>query len=207
MDARTIEAFVERRLRQAVGKRVRITRGPVVLAKSGALRPEIFIHAANLEDFKGVTADGAHTTRRPAKGPGTFWGYQEERPGRIVLVVSCMAGTYETTQELCKSILPAALLSLETLPRTLLGSLLDDSVHIHFDDFVPSLYSAEFGVGVNEGNSIYSGRLVFHLDGFIHVWVTKRGGLSRQSTGKAAIPATKRVSKSPVRIKKKSAKR
>ena len=194
MDASFVEVFVEKRLKRLFGKKLGVSRGPVVNSKFIGIRPEIYLHAIRLEDFGGVMPDGAQITRQPAKGKSTFKGIAEERPARLVLLVSCVAGSYALLQEICRELSPSVLLALELLPRIPLGALSDESVQLHFDDFTSSLYIAELDRVVNDDIAYYSGELEFHLNGFIHVFLTKRGGLvgRKNTTRSKQVPKRRR---------------
>ncbi|GJL64360.1 MAG: hypothetical protein NPIRA04_30140 [Nitrospirales bacterium] len=185
MDARFVEKFLEDRLKRLLGKQVLLTRGPMVVSKFSGIRPEVYCHVSQLEDFGGVTAEGAMITRRPVKGPSSFKGFQEERPGRLIITVVCLSGSYDVLQELLETVSPTVLLGLELLPGFSLGSLPKDTVQLRFDEFHACLSSAEIKAERDGEQSYFLGTLIFHLDGFIHVRVTERDGLVGKSTLKA----------------------
>lgn len=203
MDARMVEEFLEKRVKRLLGKHYVVTRGPEAITKYSGIRPEVFIHAAKVKDFGGVMPDGAHTARRPAKGPSTFKGFEEERPGRIILVISCMAGNYKIIQDLCHKLTPEVLLSFELMPKIPLGALPNNSVQLHFEDYTAHLHKAKTRRVNIDDSSIFKCKLVFYLNGFIHVWLTKRGGFSSQSTTRPAISFRRKVKKIKVPPKKK----
>ncbi len=195
MDTRMIEEFLEKHIRRLLGKQILVTKGPLAITKYSGIRPEVFIHVSRLEDFDGIMPDGAHTSRRRASGPSTFKGFEEERPGKIILTITCLAGTYKLVQDICNLLAPGILLSLELLPRIPLGSLPDDSVRLHFEDFTANLHTAEHRRITIENTSYLNGELIFYLNGFIHVWLTKRGGFASKSTTMPKVSKTKRVRK------------
>ena len=177
-----IEDFLEKRLSRLLGRQILVTKGPLVTTKYSGIRPEIFLHVSKLEDFDGIMPDGAHTTRRPASGPSTYKGFEEERPGRITLTITCLASSYKLVHDICNLLTPGVLLSLEMLPRIPLGSLPDDSVQIYFEDYTANFHKAEYGRFNIEDSSYFNCELAFYLNGFIHVWLTKRGGFASKST-------------------------
>ncbi len=194
-------------LKRLLGKQILVQKGPVAITKYSGIRPEVFVHASRVEDFDGMMPDGAHTVRRPASGPSTYKGYEEERPGRITISINCLHSNYRLVQELCNQISPSVLLSLEILPRIPLGSLPDDSVQLHFEDFTSNIHSAEHRRITIDKTPLYQGELVFYLNGFIHVWLTKRGGFSSKSTTRPKVSSVRRVPKptrKTVKKKKKS---
>ena len=178
MNATFVEAFLEKRLKRLFGKKIKVNAGPLVVSKLSGIHPEIAVWVNRVEDFGGLMPDGSHTKRRRAQGTSTFKGYEEERPGRLSVTVSCIAGTYKLTQQICDMLSPAVLLALEMLPRFPLGTLPDDSVTLYFEDFISNFHAASIGLRTEEDFSFYQGDLVFHMNGFIHVWLTKRGGFS-----------------------------
>ncbi len=202
MDARIVEKLLEARLKRVLGKQILLTRGPFVVSKFGGIRPEVYFHVSKLEDFGGITVDGAKISRRSVKGPSSLKGFAEERPGRIIVTVTCLSGSYDILQEVLKTISPSVLLGLEQVPGFSLGSVQGDAVQLRFDDFQACLASAELDSEANEKFSYFCGNLVFYLDGYIHVRVTARGGLTRKpkvdtiprkpNPGRARIPSKKR---------------
>ncbi len=193
---RLIEDHLEKSLKKALGKRIPITKGPFVKTKYTGIQAEVFIHAAKLIDFDGIMPDGAKTTRRPVKGPGTYKGTEGERPGRIEVIVTCTTGNYKLLQDICGLVASSALLALQTLPKIPLGNTLDNSTKLHFTDFTRHIHSAEL-INVNEEDiSFYKGEITLYLSGFIHVYITKRGGFSSKSTSGTRLKARKISSKS-----------
>ncbi len=184
MDARFVERFLEARLKRLLGKQVLLTRGPLVVSQFSGIRPEVYFYVSKLEDFGGITAEGAVIARRAVKGPSPFKGFEEERPGRMIVQVICLSSSYDILQELLRMVLPSVLLGLEAVPGFSLGSLPRDTVQLRFDEFRACLVSAEVNAESGGEYSYLRGTLVFHLDGFIHVRVTERGGLSRKSKPK-----------------------
>jgi len=185
MDARFVEKNLEDRLKRLLGKQVLLTRGPLVVSQFSGIRPEVYCHVSKLEDFGGMTAEGARITRRSVKGPSTFAGFEEERPSRMIVTVMCLSGSYDILQELLQRVSPTVLLGLELLSGFTLGALPKDTVQLRFDEFHACLDSAELKAEHDGEQSYYLGTLIFHLNGFLHVRVTERGGLLGKSTLKA----------------------
>lgn len=176
-----IEDHLSKNLKRFLGKQIPVSKGPFILSKFTGVKPEVFIHAAEIIDFDGTMPDGSKTTRRPAQGPSTFKGYEEERPGRIILKVICISGTYSSLQQICALITPVIITFINTLPIIPLGGLPDKSTWLTFEDFNSNLHRAKLYHEVAEGISFYKGGLTFHLTGFIHLWVTKKGGFKSKS--------------------------
>jgi hypothetical protein len=179
MDARRIEAYVEQRLKKLLGTEVTITRGPDRFPVLGGLRPEVFVHAQSLEDFGGVTADGAHTARQPWRGPSNLRGYVEDRPGRLVFRVTCVTGSHDNTQTLSGLVMPAVLLAFELSPPFTLGAIDGGAASVTLVDYLPVLHETRSEQLREDDLVCFRTRLVFHLDGAIRVVVSRRRGLSR----------------------------
>lgn len=195
MDTRMIEEFLEKRLKRLLGKQILVSKGPHTITKYSGIRPEVFIHVSRLEDFNGMMPDGAHTARRPATGTSSFQGFEEERPGRITITATTLANNYKLVQGIGNLLTPAILLSLELLPVVPLGSLPDDSVRLSFEDFTANLHSAENHKITLDDSPLFQSELTFYLNGFIHVWLTKKGGFRSKSTSMPNIKSRSRVVK------------
>ncbi|WP_447971150.1 hypothetical protein [Nitrospira sp. M1] len=180
MDARFVEKFLEDRLKRLLGKQILFTRGPLVVSQFSGIRPEVYCYVSKLEDFGGVTTEGAMIARRLVKGPTTFKGFEEERPGRMIVTVQCLSGSYDILQDVVRMVAPSVLLGLELVPGFSLGALPRDTVQLRFDELHACLASAELKAEHDEEQSYFLGTLIFHLNGFIHVRVTERGGLVRK---------------------------
>lgn len=192
MDARFLERGLEDRLNRLLGKQVLVTRGPLVVSQFTGLRPEVVFHVSKFEDFGGMTADGAIIARRKTPGSSSYQGYLEERPGRIIVQVTCLSGSYDIVQELLRRVLPSVLLALESLPSFSFGSLSRDKVSLRFDDFQACLASAEVNAENFGDHTFLRGTLTFHLTGFLHVKVTDKGGLGFAEKTKPGIPKVPR---------------
>lgn len=202
---RLIEDLLVKSLYKVLRKKVAVSKGPFFETKFTGVHPEVFIHASKLIDFGGIMPDGARTVRRPALGPATYKGFEEERPGQIVLLITCISGTYTLLQNVCKVVAATILSSLQMLPKIPLGSLPDKSTQLHFEDFTSNLHSEQLDRVTVDEVAYFKGELIFHLNGFIHVLVTKRGGFSSKSTSREKLRTRKslsRKSKSPKRKKK-----
>jgi hypothetical protein len=173
-----IETLLLPAARRAVGQLASVHAGPPVITPATGLKPQVFLHAARYEDLGGVTADGARVARRPLRLPANLEGYAVERPARLVVEATCFGPTHELLGRLCAELTPALLLGLETLPDPVLAVLSNDSVRLQFADFSAVLRSAETHWRREGDAAYYVARLVFHLDGFLHVRLTRRGGLA-----------------------------
>jgi hypothetical protein len=81
-----------------------------------------------------------------------------------------------------------ALVALETMPHPDLSALPNGSVTLRFADFTSCVHSAAVRHVVREDGGWFQGVLGFRLDGFLHVLVTKRGGLGRPPSGPGGAP-------------------
>jgi len=176
MNLDSIESLLVPPFQRLFRGKVDVFQGPAAPPALGGMRPALHVHASRFEDFGGVTDDGAHIARRPAK-EGRFRGFAEERPGRIVVEISCLATRYATVQEICATVSPLALRTLESKETFALGELANRSVRLSFADFTAHLSRAEFERKQEKDFALHCGRLEFHLNGFLHAWVTNRGGL------------------------------
>jgi hypothetical protein len=200
MDARKVEGFIGKRLKRTLGKQISVIGEPVAITKFSGIKPEVFVFVSNITDFDGLMPDGAHTARRPVKGESTYKGFEEERPARITLTVSCLAGNYKLLHEICNLVTPATLLALELLPRFTLGSLPDDSVELFFEDFTSNLHTADYSRLTQNNTPFFKADLVFYMNGFIKMWLTKRGGFLSKSTSRPKMRKKPHVSKSKVKV-------
>lgn len=187
MNLGIIETHLLAALQRALPGGVALASGPPVAGPATSLRAEVFAHAARFEDFSGVTAEGARIARRPARVDPDVSGFVEERLARIVVEVTCVCATLRQIQELCALVAPPALLALETTPDPLLTALPDGSVSLRFADFAAALHACETTRELHESVPFHRGRLTFHLDGFLHVRVTRRAGLDAAPL--SAVPA------------------
>jgi hypothetical protein len=153
------------------------------------MRQTVFVHALRFEDYGGVTLDGARTGRQPVR-KGRVAGFTEARPGRIVIEVVAVATPLARVQALAGRITPAVLLALAGERSFSMGESANRLVSLRFTDFSPSLALAETSRVVEDDVEYHTGRLVFHLEGFLHLLVTKQDGLGpRQPTPARPTPA------------------
>lgn len=172
MNLDRIEDVIVPSLKRLLGRKVAVVQGPLASPKLGGMQPMVFVHAAAFED------DGAGE-RRPVR-EGRYRGFAEERPGRIVVEVSCLSAAYATMKDLCTAISPQVLRSLEYEREFEVGQLPNRTVRLAFRDFTAGLARSDY-VRVDEGEvSYHLARLEFHLEGFLHVTVTRRGRLKRK---------------------------
>ncbi len=170
MDLGVIEAYLQEALAAVVPAGVTVQAGPPTAGPGTGARGEIFVHAARYEDWNGTTADGARTARRRvgAKGSG---GFVEERPGRLIVEVACVAGALKQVQQLAALVGPLVLLALERMPAPLLAASKTPPVTLRFDDFRVALHRCATSIQVDDRVAVHHGSLTFHLDGFLHVQV------------------------------------
>ena len=202
MDARKVEQFLDKRLKRTLGKQITVTQGPSAITKFSGIKPEVFVHVSNITDFNGLMPDGVHIARRPAPEVSAYKGFEEERPGQITLTISCIAGNYKLLHEICNLLTPATLLTLELMPRFSLGSLPDESVALYFEDFTSNLNTADYSRLTQNNTAFFKADLLFHITGFIHVRLTKKGGFKSKSTSRPKAGKKVRESKTLRKIGK-----
>jgi len=171
-----IESRLVADLQRSLGRGVAVRAGPEVTLALGGMEPTVFVHAARFDDAGGVTAEGAHISRRPVRD-GRRSGIAEERPGRISVEVVCIAAAYKTVKELSTTIAPVSLLALTRERQVLVGDSGKGAVRLKFSDFTASIASAETCVRVENDLRYHRGQLRLRLDGFLHVWITTSGGV------------------------------
>jgi hypothetical protein len=179
MNLGVIEGQLLPAVRRAVGSRAAVRPGPAVYTSVTGMKFDVWVHAARFEDLGGVTADGAATARRPVRLPPGQRGFAEERPARIVLEVTCTGPTCEGVQSICGDLPPAVLLALETMPHPELSGLPNGSITLRFADFGAVTGGAAVTHRTGGDASYFAGVITFHLNGFLHVTVTRRGGIAR----------------------------
>jgi hypothetical protein len=190
MNLGVIEAQLLPAVRRAVGSRAAVRAGPPVYGPVTGMKFDVWVHAARFEDLGGVTAEGAVTARRPLRLPSGQRGFAEERPARIVLEVTCTGPTCEGVQSIYGDLPPPVLLALETMPHPELSGLPNGSITLRFADFGAVTGSAAIVHRMAGDASYFAGILAFHLDGFLHVTVTRRGGIARPpAVGGGVAPA------------------
>ncbi len=85
-----LEATLVRRLKRELGREVKVVAAPPLPVIDGLRSSLVYVHAAAFEDFGRLTLEGIPIARN-AVGSGFF----EERPGRIVINISCQTQAYE----------------------------------------------------------------------------------------------------------------
>ena len=179
MNLDPIEALLLPPLKRLLGRKVEVVPGPAASPALGGMRPMVFVHARSFTDRDGITREGGRITRRPVT-EGRLKGFAEERPGRIVVEVTCLAQAYRTVKDLSGAISPQVLRSLESVREFSAGELKNRSVRLAFADYSACLAGAEFVRHEEDDLAWHVGRLSYHLDGFLHVTVTNRGGLLKK---------------------------
>lgn len=179
MNLGVIEAQLLPAVQQAVGAQVRTQAGPPVTSAVTGMRVDVWVHAARFEDFPGTSSRGPGTARRPVQFRQDLRGFVEERPGRIVIDITCTGPTYASVQKVCGALPPPVLLALETMPHPELSSLPDGSVLLRFADFGAVVGTTSVSHRVSGDAAYFEGLVTFQLEGFLHVTVTRGGGLAR----------------------------
>lgn len=169
MDFEAIENVVVSELGRALRRKALVQAGPSHTPPLAGMQPTVFVHAARFEDFEGVTANGAQTTRRRVR-QGRRWGMGEERPARLSLEVTGIASAYNTVQALGSVLTPRTLLALRALKQVDLTKLPPRFGKLSFEDFSCHLALAESSIQVDDELRYHSQRLVFELNGFLHCW-------------------------------------
>jgi hypothetical protein len=172
VDLGGIEAYLQRALDGALPAGVTVRSGPAFAGHATGLKPEVFIHAARFEDWNGTMPDGARIGRRRAgvKGAG---GFVEERPGRIAIEVTCLAGTLKHVQLVSTLLSPLVLLALERMPDPVLAKAKGVPATLTFREFTVALHHCGTSRETDGTMAIYRGQIAFHLDGFLHVSMKK----------------------------------
>ncbi|MEA3334300.1 MAG: hypothetical protein U9R25_00205 [Chloroflexota bacterium] len=163
--AKQLRASLER----VFGSAALVRLGPPQVDEIPDRRAVVFVIPIGYRDFGGVTADGARITRRPAALDSPAEGFAEERPGRLVVEIRCLAADYQQMHKLCSAIGVQVLRVLESTRTVTLSQAPDDAGYLRFADFQASLYEQAFSSEPLERRQPHSARLVFHLDGFLHV--------------------------------------
>jgi hypothetical protein len=194
MNLDRIESALVPSLKRFLGRKIEVVAGPVFSPPLGGMQPMVFVHAQSFEDGGGVTPEGARTARRPVSEKRNK-GYAEERPGRILLEITVLARVYDTVKRLCHGLSPFVLRALAAEEEYPVGELKNRSVRLAFADFEVNIGSAAFD-RVEEAEVVYhAGRLTFRLDGYLHSWVTNRGGLVRRPPAPVGTRTTKTPAK------------
>lgn len=168
-----IETHLEAALHAVVGNMATIWRGPPIIRTSTGLKPELFIHATRFLDMGGAGQDGGRITRRPLT---VGRGYAEERPVHIDVEITCISPAYELLLDMCAVTTPPVLTALQTLPPPLLAGLPETGVELRFADFVAAPQSSETYYREMPNGAWYEGKLVFRLDGFLHIRLARPDG-------------------------------
>jgi hypothetical protein len=203
MNLDAIEILLVAKLRRLLRKQADVLAGPVSTLALGGMQETVFIHAARFEDHNGITPDGASIARRPFRR-GRVSGIAEERPCLIVVEVTCIATAYSRIKALSEEITPEILLALACEREFELGASGNRQSSLKFTDFQACLNQAETIRREDDDIVFHLERLVFHINGALHVQLSKYGGLKakRSSRKKPVIKAVKKpVTKSIKKLK------
>jgi hypothetical protein len=192
----SIELLLVEKLRRLLRKQADVLAGPVSSLPLGGMQETVFIHAAHFVDHNGATSDGASIARRPFKN-GRVAGLVEERPCHIVLEVTCIATTYHRIKTLSGEISPEVLLILACEREFELGVSGNRRSSLKFTDFQVSLNQMETTRQEDDDLVYHMARMIFHLDGALHVQLSKFGGLNSkpQSKKKPVVKKEKKLIK------------
>lgn len=193
MNMQQLEIPLKTQLQRALGKAVEVKVQPAAIPVLGGMRPTVFIHASEFQDLGGVTDSGARIAREPIAEP-PYKGFTEQRPARMIVKVTCMAATYVGVQELMATIVPTVLLGLESLSAFSLGDTPNNKVRLGFDDFRACLHHSRINRQEADDVVLFAGEMIFYLNGFLHVVVSRRGALKPPPKPDIVREKTPRVS-------------
>lgn len=205
MNLDAIENLLVEKLKRLLRKQADVLPGPVATLALGGMQETVFIHAARFEDHNGITPEGASIARRPVRS-GRVSGIAEERPCLIVVEITCIATAYSRVKTLSGEIAPATLLALSCEREFELGSSANRQSSLKFADFKSSLNQVETIRQEDDHLVIHLERLVFHINGALHVQLSKYGGLKAKRPPKKTPKKTVKKSGEKSKIKPKSTK-
>jgi len=193
MNLDPIEVLLVEKLEKLLRKQADVLAGPVSTLALGGMQETIFIHAARFEDHNGITPDGASIARRPIR-KGSVSGIAEERPCLIVVEVTCIATAYSRIKALSEGITLEILLALACEREFDLGASVNKQSSLKFTDFQACLNQAETARREDDDFVLHLERLVFHINGALHLQLSKHGGLKakRSMLKKPIIKAVKK---------------
>ena len=196
MNLDAIEILLVEKLRRLFGKQVDVLAGPVSTLALGGMQETVFVHAARFEDNNGITPHAASIARRPFRS-GRVSGITEERPCLVVVEVTCIATAYSRIKVLSGEITPEILLALACEREFELGTSGNRRSSLKFTDFQACLNRTETIRREDDDLAFHLERLVFHINGALHVQLSKYGGLN----AKRPLPkkSVKKTVKKPVR--------
>ncbi len=186
MTLEAIERLVIASLHGVLGDQADVRQGPVGTLPLGGLRETIFAHAVRFDDHRGIAGDGSGVGRRRVRR-GRVAGIAEERPGRVVIEVTTIATAHARVLALSRRISPTVLLALASEREFHVGESANRLATLTFSDFSPSLDQSETR-RTEEGDVAYhTGRLVFHLEGTLHILLTRQDGLRTSLPAPSAV--------------------
>jgi hypothetical protein len=193
MNLDAIEILLVEKLRRLLRKQADVLAGPVSSLALGGMQETVFIHAARFEDHNGITPDGASIARRPFRNRRVS-GIAEERPCHIVVDVTCIATAYSRIKALSGKITPEIMLALACEREFELGASDNRQSSLKFTDFQACLNQAETIRREDDDLVFHLERLVFHINGALHVQLSKYGGLKAKRSS-LKKPVTKSIKK------------
>lgn len=194
MNLDAIEILLVEKLKRLLRNQADVFAGPVATLALGGMQETVFIHAARFEDHNGIAHDGASIARRLVRH-GRVSGIAEERPCLIVVEVTCIATTYSRIKALSGEITPEILLALACEREFELGASDSRQSYLKFTDFQACLNQAETIRREDDHLVFHLEGLVFHINGALHVQMSKYGGLKskRSSLKKPIVKAVKKA--------------
>jgi hypothetical protein len=201
MNLDPIENLLVGKLGRLLRKQADVLAGPVSTLVLGGMQETVFVHAARFEDHNGITPDGASIARRPLRN-GRVSGIAEERPCLLVVEVTCVATAYSRIKALCREITPEILLVLACEREFELGASDNRQSSLRFTDFQACLNRAETNRREDDGLVFHLEQLVFHINGALHVQLSKYGGLKAKQSVREK-PVKKIVKKPATKSRKK----
>lgn len=160
-------------LERALGSAAHVRLDPPQMEETPDQRAIVYVIPICFQDLGGITVDGARISRRALTGEAPAAGFAEERPGRLIVEVRCLVADYWQLHELCSVVGVEALRCLESTRTVTLSEAPHDGGHLRFTDFQVSLHEERFISEPVEERRPYWARLIFHLDGFLHVRVIR----------------------------------
>lgn len=201
MNLGLLEGLLLPAVQRAVASRATARAGPPVRGPTTGMKFDVWVHAARFEDLGGVTPEGARAARHPVRVDSRRRGFAEERPARIHIEITCTGPVHAGVQEICGLIPPPVLLALETMAPPELSGSDGGGVDLRFGDFTAAVASVTSQHIQTDRGAYFIGMVGFQLEGFLHVTLTRRGGIVRPGPTAAAAnpPLLLRVVQGPPR--------
>ena len=180
MNLGVFEDVLLRALRARLGGDVELRSGPAFCGPATGVRAQIFVHAGPFIDAGGFTDDGAWVARQRVAA-GAVSGFAEQRPATLDIDISCICAQHGQAQVLAGLVAPLLLEALETLAPPLLSDPADARRRLRFADHRAHVQAQRSLRLVHEGVAAAQVVLTLRLDGFLHLLLTRDGGLVKRS--------------------------